>query len=240
MGDSTETHIQLIHSLDRGLHWSKPVRVDSGDLRSNVMPALAVGAMGGADLSWYGSPSPDFTDSRAEWVEEFAQTSNGLSTTPIFTQTQVSEGGPVHIGSVDSSGNPGSNLYDWDLRDFQAIAIDGCGTAHLVWTDDTGPGATAVATQTSGPGLSQTGCESRVAASPASGRRAAPQSPQQPRVGAQKKARSLPATGVGDIWFGWLLIAAAATSAAWLVATSRTLCRSQASSRAGPSMNAVA
>jgi hypothetical protein len=105
LGDSTETHIYLIHSADGGLHWSKPVRVDSGGLRSNVMPALAVGAPGRVDLSWYGSRNPDFTSGRARWAEEFAQSLNALSARPTFRQRRVSTG-LVHLGSIDCSGNP--------------------------------------------------------------------------------------------------------------------------------------
>ena len=54
---------------------------------------------------------------------------------------------------VDSSGNPGSSQYDWGLRDFQSVAIDRCGMAHLAWTDDLGPGSTDTASQISGPSL---------------------------------------------------------------------------------------
>ena len=206
LGDSPETHIYLIHSVDRGLHWSTPARVDSGGLRSNVMPALAVGTGGGVDLSWYGSPSPDFTDPHAGWVEEFAQTLNALSTTPVFAQTQVSAGGPVHVGSVDSSGNPGHSQYDWDLRDFQSIMVDACGMAHIAWTNDAGPGSTIIAKQTSGPSLGPRGC-----GSPASQGQRAPAP--RPEVEARRQTRRMPATGVAPMWAGWVLLAAAAISA---------------------------
>jgi hypothetical protein len=202
LGDSTETHIHLIHSVDRGLHWSTPVRVDSGVLRSNVMPALAVGPNGRVDLSWYGSPSPDFTEPQAEWAEEFAQTVNGLAAMPIFTQSRVSEDGPVHVGSVDSSGNPGRSQYDWDLREFQSIAIDACGMAHIAWADDTGPGSTVMAKQTSGPSQAPEGCATGAVPS------------NQPKVEAEKQTRTLPATGVAAIWAGWFLLAAAAIGGA--------------------------
>ena len=214
LSDSAETHIYLVHSSDRGVHWSRPVRVDSGALRSNVMPALAVGPTGGVDLSWYGSTSADFTDPQSEWAEEFSQTSNGLSAQPTFTQSRVSEGGPVHVGSVDSSGNPGSSQYNWDLRDFQSITIDDCGMARIVWTNDVGPGATVTAMQTAGPSLAPRGCGPGLA----SGTGPAPQSHRHPKVEAEKRTRSLPATGVAPIWGGWFLLAAAAISAARLLA----------------------
>jgi hypothetical protein len=152
-GAATQTHIYLLHSSDRGGHWSGPVRVDPRHLRSNVMPALAVGAPGRVDLSWYGSRNPDFTAPHARWAEQFAQSRNALSARPTFTRSRVSRGGPVHVGSIDSAGNPGSSQYDWDLRDFQGITIDGRGLAHIVWTNDGGRGATVAARQVSGPSL---------------------------------------------------------------------------------------
>lgn len=151
LATSTQTHLFLIRSTDHGVHWSRPIRIDRGYSASNVMPALAAGTGGRLDVSWYGSTSPDFTDPHARWVEMFAQSVNALSGNPTFASGIV--GGVTHIGSIDASGNPGSNLYDWGLRDFQSIVLDSCGMAHLAWTDDTRAGATMVARQVSGPSL---------------------------------------------------------------------------------------
>ncbi|HVB27920.1 MAG TPA: sialidase family protein [Mycobacteriales bacterium] len=151
LGASTQTHIFLIHSTDHGAHWSRPLRADPSRWGSNVMPALAAGARGRLDISWYASGSPDFTDQHSRWVEMFAQSLNMLSAHPTFTTAQVS--GVTHIGSIDTSGNPGSKLYNWGLRDFQSLVIDACGAAHLAWTDDIGSGSTYTARQTSGPSL---------------------------------------------------------------------------------------
>jgi hypothetical protein len=151
LATSTQTHVFLVHSTDHGAHWSRPARVDSGGLRSNVMPSLAAGSPGRVDVSWYASTSPDFTDSRSRWVEMFAQTLDALSARPTFVGSRVSD--LAHTGSVDSSGNPGSSQYDWGLRDFQSIAVDACGMAHLAWTDDVGRGSTMVARQVAGPSL---------------------------------------------------------------------------------------
>jgi hypothetical protein len=151
LGGGSETHIYLVHSTDHGEHWSLPVLVDSGGLRSNVMPALAAGSRGRVDVSWYGSSSPDFTSPTAEWSEMFAQSLNSLSPHPAFRQSRVSGSRSVHVGDIDATGNVGSNLYDWDLRDFQSIAVDARGMAHLVWTNDNGPGSSVTATQIGGP-----------------------------------------------------------------------------------------
>ncbi|MFL5798248.1 MAG: sialidase family protein [Actinomycetota bacterium] len=151
LGNSTQTHVFLIHSTDHGRQWSTPVRVDSEPLRSNVMPSLAAGASGRVDVSWYGSQSADFTDPDSRWVEMFAQSVDALAAQPTFTGGAVSA--VTHVGSIDASGNPGSSQYDWDLRDFQGLAIDACGMAHVAWTDDVGKGSTAAARQISGPSL---------------------------------------------------------------------------------------
>jgi hypothetical protein len=152
LAGSTETHVYVMHSADGGASWSDPAPIGVEEPgRSNVMPALAAGAPGRLDVSWYGSPSRDFTDPGARWVEMFAQSLNALATSPTFATSQVS--GVTHVGSIDSSGNPGSSQYDWGLRDFQSLAVDTCGMAHVAWTNDVGHGATLTARQTSGASL---------------------------------------------------------------------------------------
>ncbi len=153
LGSGVETHLYLIHSPDRGVHWSAPVRIDSSGLGSNVMPSLAAGEPGRLAVSWYGSRSPDFTDPDSTWAELFGQSTNASSATASFRQSQVSGEAPIHVGSVDTMGNPGSSLYDWGLRDFQSIAADACGMAHLAWTNDNGQGSTVTAVQTGGASL---------------------------------------------------------------------------------------
>jgi hypothetical protein len=156
LGAGTETHLYLLHSADHGVHWSKPVRVDSGGLRSNVMPWLVAGEPGRVALSWYGSSSPDFTAADSKRAELFAQSTTASSGKPSFRQSQVTGSAAVHVGSIDTMGNPGSNLYDWGLRDFQSITADACGMAHLAWTNDTGQGATVTAMQIAGASLRPT------------------------------------------------------------------------------------
>ena len=134
LGNSTETHLYLIHSAGRT--WSKPVRVDRG-VASNVFPAIAVAAPGHLFVSWYASDAPDFNSSGARWFESFASTATALSARPHFRQTRLSGDVPVHVGPVDNMGNVGSNLgQDWGLRDFQSIVVDRCGRPHVTWASD--------------------------------------------------------------------------------------------------------
>jgi hypothetical protein len=150
-GDHTRTHLYLVHSTDRGDTWSGPVRVDSSPLASNVLPAISAGTPGRLDVSWYGSRAGDFTAAHARWGEMFAQSLDALAAHPSFAQSRISRPGhAVHVGSVNCAGNPGSNLYDWDLRDFQGITVDAGGMAHVTWTNDRHRGRIYVARQRSG------------------------------------------------------------------------------------------
>jgi hypothetical protein len=151
LGPTAQTHILLTRSTDHGRHWSRPVRVDAGRSASNVMPALAAGSRGRIALSWYSSPAPDYLSAHARWHETVALSTNAAARRPVFTQHRI--GGLAHIGGVNTSGNPGSHLYDWGLRDFQSLTIDQRGMTHLAWTDDTAKGQTLTARQVSGPSL---------------------------------------------------------------------------------------
>jgi hypothetical protein len=132
----TRTYLELVHSSDHGGTWSAPLQVAS-PMTSNVMPALAVGAGGAVDVSWYGSAAADFRDPAARWSEMFAESSDALSPQPAFTVSQVSGAQAVHVGAIDTAGAVGSDAGDnWGLRDFQSLALDACGQPHPVWADD--------------------------------------------------------------------------------------------------------
>ena len=192
LGGEAETHIYLIHSSDHGVHWSAPARVDAGSARSNVLSTLAVGDPGHVTLGWYGSDSVDFTDANARWFETVATSTDALSEHPAFIASRL--GGVTHVGSVDASGNPGSSLNNWALRDFQSVAIDAAGRAHVAWTDDTGRGVTRVARQ-----MAETSVR-RIR-----GPTVLPKKLTHPRL---SKHSHLAATGVGDGTIeGWLLVA---------------------------------
>lgn len=140
--DGTPTRIEVMHSVDRGVSWSPPTQVDT-PTASNVMPALAASPNGHVYLSWYGSAAADFRDPAANWTEMFAESSDPLSTRPTFAVNQVSGEQPVHIGAINTAGAVGSDVgNNWGLRDFQSLAVDGCGLPHPVWADDNGAALT--------------------------------------------------------------------------------------------------
>lgn len=146
LGDSTATHLYLIHSTQRG--WTTPVRIDRG-VPSNVFPAIAVSAPGHLFVSWYASTAADFNAATARWYEAFAGTSGALSAHPSFSQRRLGDNAPVHVGPIDNMGNVGSELgQNWGLRDFQSIVVDACGHPHVTWARDDKTTATYTATTT--------------------------------------------------------------------------------------------
>jgi hypothetical protein len=152
LGTSTQSHLYLITSTTHGASWSRPVQVDQNGIASNVFLWIVAGDPGRVAISWYGSVATDFNDTNAAWSEMFSQSLNALSATPSFSQSNVSGTTPIHVGDICEAGLncliTGGNR---NLADFQMIAVDPCGNAHPVWTDDhTGQGVTVTARQTKG------------------------------------------------------------------------------------------
>jgi hypothetical protein len=152
LGTGTQTHLYLIHSTDHGVTWSGPVQVDQGGISSNIFPWIVAGDAGRVGIVWYGSLAQDFNDTNAAWSEMFAQSLDALSAAPSFAQSNVSGTNPIHVGDVCQAGlNCTVTGGNRNLSDFQMIAVDPCGMAHPVWTDDhTGQGFTITARQTKG------------------------------------------------------------------------------------------
>ncbi len=127
--------IWFSHSSDKAKMWSTPVQVNS-DKGTHYFPWIAAGSTGRVDFIWLNSP--DLTPSDAElspWFVTFAQTINGNTATPKFTQTSASSG-IMHVGGICTNGIfcsvTGGNR---DLADSISIVIDRGGSAALAWTD---------------------------------------------------------------------------------------------------------
>jgi len=155
LGGHTETHLYLMTSTDHGLTWSTPHQVDSGDLNSNVFPAIAVGDPGRVAMAWYGSKSHDFNDTKAMWSMMYSVTTDALDAHPTFDQTRMSGDFPVHGADVCQAGTfCAVTNGNRDLADYQTGAVDQCGFAQFVYTDDySGAGSTHVARQVAGTNL---------------------------------------------------------------------------------------
>jgi hypothetical protein len=151
IGGQTNTHI-MMGVLPRGAtSFTKVVQVDTGTL-SGVFPWAVAGDPGMVDITWYGSPAADNNDHNAQWSEMFAQTTNALSAHPTFVQSRISGPEPMHSADICLAGTlclaTGGNR---NLADFQGVAVDPCGNAEAVWTDDnSGTAVTMFGRQTSG------------------------------------------------------------------------------------------
>jgi hypothetical protein len=127
--------IWFTHSSDKGVTWPQPVKVNS-DKGTHYFPWITAGSAGRVDFIWLNSP--DYTPTDAEespWYVTFAQTTNGASALPKFSQTSASSS-VMHVGGICTNGifctiTEGNR----DLADSISIAIDRGGSAGLVWTD---------------------------------------------------------------------------------------------------------
>ena len=155
LGGHTETHLYLMTSTDHGVTWSAPHQVDHGDLNSNVFPAIAVGDPGRVAMAWYGSKSHDFNDTKGLWSMMYSVTTDALDAHPTFDQTRMSGEFPVHGADVCQAGTfCAVTNGNRDLADYQTGAVDPCGWAQFVYTDDySGAGSTHVARQVGGTNL---------------------------------------------------------------------------------------
>jgi len=127
--------IWFTHSSNKGQSWAPPVKVNH-DTGTHYFPWIAAGSTGRVDFIWL--TTPDLTSSDAAlspWTVTFAQTTNGTSATPKFSQTSASSN-VMHVGGICTNGIfctvTGGNR---DLADSISIAIDRGGSAALVWTD---------------------------------------------------------------------------------------------------------
>ena len=164
-------------STDHGTTWSAPVQVNSAPSNTAIMPWSAAGDAGKLDIVWYGTSfydgvtPPDSYPVSAEWNVYFAQNVKADTANSSFTQTvatPVVHFGGVCEGGVSCTGN--RDLFD----DFGVAASPATGMASIIYSDDqyindandppqagctparNNTGAcdhTAVATQTSGPGI---------------------------------------------------------------------------------------
>jgi hypothetical protein len=126
-------HLWVDESGD-GLHWNPPVAVDSvpgapSGLDAALLPSIAAGGNGGADVAWYvasgGNPAAadPSSDARNTWNVLMAQTLDAGKTwtvTPV-TQTALHQGALCVAADTTCTAQPGATTYpDSALR----IAVD--------------------------------------------------------------------------------------------------------------------
>jgi hypothetical protein len=126
-------------SKDQGETWTKPIRVNTPDLKSNVLPGIAGGLRAGqVTAGWYGtSDSSDATAADAHWRYYAAES---FDYGQHFVQIPLS-GPDIHAGPICTLGTLCTSGRD--LLDFTSVAIDprsGC-PAFIFGGDSSGPGS---------------------------------------------------------------------------------------------------
>lgn len=134
-------------STDYGDTWTSYVKVNAGE-GAVVFPTVAAGKPGLVDLAWVESDRASAADTTGTWTVHFAQTRDGLSATPAFTEVV---GPAVHRGEICIRGTLCLLGGDRSMLDFMDMAIDSFGYAHmavfstvergnvLYWRQDAGP-----------------------------------------------------------------------------------------------------
>src|SRR5437763_8971784 len=93
---SNDHDILLVHSTDRGVTWSQPVRVSNGaETKTSVFPWIETGPTpGSVGIVWYGT-SDAANDDNANWQVFYAQSFDATADTPTFRQ--VRKIGRAHV-----------------------------------------------------------------------------------------------------------------------------------------------
>lgn len=150
--------IFLVHSTDKGVTWSLPIRVSNGaDTKISLFPWLETGTTpGSVGIVWYGTASAT-NDDNANWEVFFAQSFNASAGSPTFRQVKVSDH-IIHGSNISEGGlcvAPAMVCKNRNLIDYFQISFDPTGAAVVGYTDDHNDfdGHTYVARQISGESI---------------------------------------------------------------------------------------
>jgi hypothetical protein len=151
-------------SRDRGVRWSKPLRVSPPASESSTFPWLAAGKAGDVAIAWYGSAgdhSPDNAPDATRWYAWVARSVNGASSSPRFEVAKMSET-PVRFGELCDQGltcgdRKMGDFFEIDIARDGSIVASFDDTARIQKTNDgytPGP-YVMVARQISGLGMAR-------------------------------------------------------------------------------------
>ncbi|MDQ1747346.1 MAG: hypothetical protein QOD07_1609, partial [Frankiaceae bacterium] len=122
----TTTNVWLFVSHDHGAHWGAPIRVNTPNLKANVMPAVVGGLRGNeVAVGWFGtSTNGDPNYLKNQWRYYVATSFDGGK---HFAQTTVTSS-PIHYGDICTQGlfcgllpnQPGNR----NIADFDELAVD--------------------------------------------------------------------------------------------------------------------
>lgn len=155
---SNDHSVFYSYSTDQGKSWSSVEKINSSPANTAIFPWSSAGSGGKVDAVYYGTSyegNPQTAPDSAEWHVYMAQIQGAATSNSTVTQyraSPINHRGGVCEGGISCTGN--RDLYD----DFGVAASPKTGLASIVYSDDQ-PGNngqddhTAIATQTSGPGI---------------------------------------------------------------------------------------
>lgn len=154
---SNDKSVFYSYSTDQGRHWSSIKKISSAPANTAIFPWSSAGDPGKVDVVYYGTKhkgDPQTAPPSAEWHVYMTQIwdATGARSVTQYQASPVNHRGGVCEEGISCSGN--RDLYD----DFGVAASPTTGLASIVYSDDQ-PGNngaddhTAIATQTSGPGI---------------------------------------------------------------------------------------
>ncbi len=133
---SDDRNVYLCTSVDHGVTWTTPVRVNRGAGASNacVFPQIAAGSPGRVVIDFYGTSATSPHQASAEWAVFVARSENALLLQPDFEEVQVNDK-PFHTGAVCEDGlNCTSGRELSDNFDIDIDPVDGsAGLAYGVF-----------------------------------------------------------------------------------------------------------
>lgn len=133
---SDDHDVFLVHSTDKAVHWSTPVRVSNlPGGGTNIFPWIEVGSganRNSVGVVWYGSES-DVNNDSANWKTYYAFTSNATAAHPTFAQVAASDH-YIHASNISEGGLTGT--ANRNLLDYFQVSYDPKGAAVIGYTDD--------------------------------------------------------------------------------------------------------
>ncbi|PYX82178.1 MAG: hypothetical protein DMG70_16145 [Acidobacteria bacterium] len=160
---SDNSNIFLSSSGDQGKTWTAPVQVNQGPTvgKANVFPWVAADSNGHVVVVWLGDNTVGNSNDRAtlepghpasqgaacssgntcmqewaQWNVYMAESVNGHSSTPTFTQSETSDH-VIHRGTVSTGGLGGG--ADRALADLFQVSLDPEHRANMAFSDDHKP-----------------------------------------------------------------------------------------------------
>jgi len=149
---SDNQSIFLSSSSNLGNTWTSPVQVNNGSTvgNANVFPWVAADANGHVVVTWLGASlagnsndvaamqpacADGTTDCWAQWHVYAAESLNGNTAAPSFTQ-HIASDHIIHSGTVCTNGTLCSNTDSRSLADFFQVALDAQHRANIAYADD--------------------------------------------------------------------------------------------------------